>query len=56
MFTSSATGKSYSAVTKAERTPQKASFTAVMGVTTDGVQHVETIVIAGSEFRLTFTK
>jgi hypothetical protein len=56
MFTNSASGKTSSTVTKAERTAQKASFTAVMGSNKDGVQKVETIVIAGSEYRLTFAK
>jgi|SRR5215467_5681601 len=55
MFTSTATGKSYSAVTRAEKSSQRASFTAVMGATEDGVQRVETIIIiAGSEYRLNF--
>jgi hypothetical protein len=56
MFTSSANGKTYSTITKTERSQQKASFTAVLGATADGVQKVETIVIAGSEYRLVFTK
>ena len=34
----------------------KATFTAVLGSTADGVQRVETIVIAGYGFRLTFSK
>ena len=54
MFTSTATGKSYSAVTRAEKSSQRATFTAVMGATEDGVQRVETIIIAGSEYRLNF--
>lgn len=56
MFTSNATGKSYSVLTRTEKTPQKSTFTAVMGASSDGVQRVETIVIAGSEYRLNFSK
>jgi len=56
MFTNTATHKSYSAVTKPEKTSQKSSFTAVMGSSAEGIQRVEAIVIAGSEYRLNFTK
>jgi hypothetical protein len=56
MFTNTSTGKSYSAVAKTEKAGQKSNFTAVIGATADGVQRVETIVIAGSEYRLTFGK
>jgi hypothetical protein len=54
MFTSAATGKSYSTVTRAEKSSQRSTFTAVMGATEDGVQRVEIIIIAGSEYRLNF--
>src|SRR5262249_10867680 len=56
MFTSTATGKTYSGLTKPVRVPQRFTFTAVMGSTADGIQRVENIVIAGSEYRLTFNK
>jgi hypothetical protein len=55
MFTNDS-GRSFSVVTRPEKSGQKAGFTAVLGTSADGTQKVEAIVIAGSDVRLTFPK
>jgi len=54
MFTNTASNKSFSAVTHTEKSGQKAVYTAVLGSTADGLQRVDSIVLAGTDLRLTF--
>ncbi len=54
VLTDPATGKSYTAVSKVEKTSKKSSFGAVVGNVVDGVQRVDSIVLAGADFKLNF--
>jgi hypothetical protein len=53
-LTDPTTKKSVSAIVKVEKTVTKSSFTAAQGRTVDGIQHVETILLQGTDYKLVF--
>jgi uncharacterized protein GlcG (DUF336 family) len=48
------TKKSFSALVKVEKTAKKSGFTAAQGRSVDGTQHIESIVLAGADYKLVF--
>jgi hypothetical protein len=53
-LTEPTTKKAVSAIVRVEKTAKKSGFTAAQGRTVDGVQHIETILLQGVDYKLVF--
>jgi hypothetical protein len=54
VFTEPSSARSFTVIVKVEKTPRKSTFSAVLGNVQDGVQKVDSIILAGADFKLGF--